>query len=125
MPPVERMELNQKAVVWRADTVTRYDRYGNAKVGEADEINVRWTSVNRLVTDPQGVPIAITAEVVADEEIPVNSVMRLGKLIELPDPIDNLFRVAVSNVTPDIKNRETAYSVSLARLNDSLPDPSV
>lgn len=111
--------------MWPANNPPRVDRYGNIKVGPPQPINVRWTNQKRLSTAPDGQTITTDADVLCDTAIPVQSILRLGGMDEIPDPIDKLYRVMALNETPDLKNRESAYSVSLSRSNDTLPESSV
>lgn len=78
MPPPGRAWLRQKAVLWSRDGT---DRYGQPKVeAEPVEVKVRWTETHQQARDSQGNPVTINAQVVANREITVGSLMWKGEL---------------------------------------------
>jgi hypothetical protein len=120
MPTPETDYLFQKAVLWSA-TAGEIDDDNDQMVAAADEIDVRWENVDKQSIDPQGNVVAISASVVADQEIPIGSIMWLGKLKDIADPPVDLMEVITSKSIPDIKGRETRRTYGLARFSNTLP----
>lgn len=121
MPSVEVDCLEQKAVLWSA-VLGSFDRHGKQKVSAAVEIDVRWITGNKEVTDSKGNTIGIESTVIVDRAIPVQSILWLGKLSNLPSPTTNLRKVDVVKETPDIKGRATRRVLFLNKFSDTLPD---
>lgn len=125
MPPPETFCRHQKAVLWAR---TGTDDYGQPIVAAPVEIDVRWDGpTRREVLDAQGNTIAIDAEVSCIQTIKVGSVMWLGKLTDWYGTGSagtevGLMEVKLYREVPDIKGREIRRTVSLMRLNDTLPD---
>lgn len=120
MTKIEAEWLNQYAVLW---PFVDYDEYGEPRVSSQKvELKVRWEHTAREAISPEGTPMAIDAEVIVDRKIDVGSVMRQGKIDDLPSPVDSLYRVAQYEEVPDVKGRYFLRRVRLQRLKESLPD---
>lgn len=124
MPAPEARDRFQKALLWVADG---FDGFGRPVVTGPTEINVRWKYVNSQMVGKDGVPIAIDATVVVNRLIPVGSVLILGKLQDWVgtgsnDTPQTVMEVKGYNETPDIRNRATRYTVSLAFYKGQLPE---
>ena len=76
--------------------------------------------------DRQGNTVAIDAEVVTVEDVPVGSVMWLGGLDDLPGtamvPEEDAMQVITVPVTPDIKGRFKSRTLMLMRMKDTMPE---
>lgn len=119
MPNVEVMNLLQKAVLWERSAV---DRYGEPTVSDPVEIDVRWEEGLQETIDAEGTPVAASGTVDVDQDIPVGSILWLGELADLPDPVTSgLVEVVSSDKVPDIKGRVYARSVTVRKWRASLP----
>ncbi len=118
MPRLGRTNLNQKAVLWKADG---YDSYGEPTIAAPQEIDCRWDQDRRENVSDQGTPIAIDATAVVTIDIPVGSILWQGALEDLPEPPTNLFKVVSFSSVPDIKARVYIMDVSMQRYSESLP----
>ena len=116
MPPLEIMDRHQDAVVWTS--AGRYDIHGQPKMLPGREVIVRWTEVKRSIQGPDNNTIPIEAEVIGDELFPIDSVMCLGTIDRLPDPLTGLLKVATSKRTSDLKNRHVRYEHSMTKLSE-------
>jgi len=117
MPAQETEYLFDKAVVW---PFIGYDRSGQPKVGDPYEVWVRWLTKRRDVLDTKGNTIALDAEAVTEDDIPMDSVMRLGTLSDWQGTGSNqmdteLMLVKTFNYTPDVKERDAYRCVGLMR----------
>lgn len=126
MPSIEYRSRFQKAVLWEANG---FDSYGRPKVGNPVEISVRWKHSRKESIGSDGTPIAIDATVVVDRVIPVGSCMWLGELADWVgtgsnDDIKDVMQVVSHNVTPDVRNRHTMYTINLSFFKDQLPELS-
>lgn len=127
MPPLETMDLKQRAVVW---PLVGTDRYGEPTVSDTPrEVPVRWTWTRREMTDPQGNTIVVDAQAVVNEDIKVGSLMWLSTLDDLPAGTgwslsefdEELMRVVTTSKGTDLKNRFTRRTLGLSRFRDTLP----
>jgi len=115
--------LCQKAVLWAAATTApKHDEKGRPIVAAAVEVNCRWVEVQREGSDAQGNTVAITAEVVVDRDVPLDSIMWLGEKEDLATPPVDLMKVVDRVHTPCVRNRATRRELSLARYSDTLPE---
>lgn len=124
MPPLERTDLLQKAVLW---PFLGYDGYGQPAVSKTpQEINVRWVDKQSVVQDAQGNTISFDVTIIVAQDVPDESVMWKGKLTDLPAsftaPDSTLVNVRSKNRTPDIKNRNIRLELGGMRYKDSLPN---
>jgi hypothetical protein len=121
MPPLERMDRRQTAVLWGKSGV---DRYGEPKVAEPDEIEVRWVTGRKESTAKDGSTIALDAEAIVGQRIAVGSQMWLGTLEEWygtgsSGDATEVMRVATYEEVPDIKGRNVQRVVGLMRFRDA------
>lgn len=119
MPPIETWGRFQKAVLWRNGG---YDNYGEVKVLDPVEIDVRWEDTHNETVDPNGNVVAKTAQVVVNQDIAIGSILWKGELADLPSPVTNLHQVIGKTETPDLKNRNIRRQLTLMRYKNSLPD---
>lgn len=119
MSRIEKKSLHQKAVLWKFYST---DSHGNPKVEPPIEVPVRWEAGLREGVSKDGTGQILNADVWTDRFIPPGSIMRLGKLIDLPTTPDDLMYVTDCPSTPDLKGRTTQYSVVLMRYSNTLPD---
>lgn len=130
MPPIEEVDLHQKAVLWPK---AGFDRHGQPKVGTGVSIDVRWDSKRRQMVDSQGNPVAVDATAVVLIEIEPGSAMWLAPDNSY-DPLEqwygtgsagedsSVMEVAVYNETPDTKARVVRRTVGLTFYRDTLPE---
>lgn len=97
------------------------DNEGRVTVSSPVQFKCRWEENQRVIVGEDGRPIAVDADVVVDRVISVLSILRLGKISEIPTPINNLMQVVFRSETPDIKNKYTRKIVSVSRYTDTLP----
>lgn len=117
MPPLERTDRLQLAVLWPA--TSKSNRYGTFVVGSPVEIKVRWIDTQSQALDPQGNVITVDATAVVGIDIPIGSQMWLGSAASLPGtgymPEVGLMEVKTFNRTSDIKNRNRRRTVGMIR----------
>ncbi len=122
MPPLETHGRFQKATLWPVSGVSRE---GEVTFGSPREVNVRWVWKESQGVDANGTAIGLSATVILDEEVPIESLMWEGKLADWADAStqDNngLMQVKTTGKTPDVKGRFTRYEVGLARYRDRVP----
>jgi hypothetical protein len=123
MPPFERMDRKQKALLYAKEDD---DTHGRAVVSETpEEIGVRWVQRQSEALDPQGATITVDATAHVGQEVEIGSVMWLGGLEDLSGtslvPESDLFQVVTYTGVPDIKGRNTRREVGLIRFGSSLP----
>jgi len=123
MPPMERSDLRHYAVLWAR---AGYDRYSEPTLQAPVEIRCRWVENIRVVKDPQGNTITLTATVVVAQDVPDHSVMWRGRLADLdvagaPPEGSTLVTVEAFNKTDDVKARESRRSVDVSTYSGTLP----
>ncbi len=123
MPAPEHDNRRQKALLWTRKGV---NRQGQVTLNDPVEIIVRWKYVKREMVDRQGNTVAIDAEVVTVEDVPIGSVMWLGGLADLPGtanvPEQDTMMVISAPWTPDIKGRFKMKTLMLMRIKDTMPE---
>lgn len=124
MPPPERAMAKQWAVLWEPTGFK--DRNGKVLVSTVpSEIRVRWVDKKRNTLDKEGNTIAIDATIVANQEVPENSILWKGKVDDIPGtslvPEEGLVQVVVANRIPDVKGRVREYELMCMRYNSALP----
>lgn len=122
MPHPETDYRFQKAQMWE---YVGDDEYVNPVVSARVELTVRWEYKQIEMLDPKGQPIKLDALVISPEEIPVKSIMWLGKESELPDDlstITELMQVVAYDKIPDVKGRVFRKTYGLKRYTDQLPE---
>lgn len=118
MPPLESLDLYDRAVLME---FISQDDYGQPLVREAEEIDCQWEEAQSESRDPQGNVIAIDATVVVDREVPTDSIIWKGELVDWlgtgsgggDDPI--LMRVARVGAIHDLKGRDFRRVLYLQR----------
>jgi hypothetical protein len=119
VPALEIVNLRQRAVFW---ATSGKSRYGEPTVASPVEIRVRWEEGISESIDDSATPIAVNATVDVDRDVAAGSILRLGKLTDLPSPVtDGLMEVISFEATPDIKCRRYQRSVTVRRWRSSLP----
>lgn len=117
MPPLERTDLRQRAVLWPA--IGR-DRFGQSTVGSPVEIRVRWLDTQTSMLDAQGNTVTIDATAIVEQDIPLGSQMWLGTLNNLPGtglvPERGLMEVKKVDGGLDLKARNVRRTVGLIRV---------
>lgn len=115
----ETKYLTEKAVLW---VRTTFDEAGEPVVAEPIEIDVRWEADRREIIGPNDTPIAVTAVVMVDRNIPEGSMMWLGELADLPAEVtEGIQEVVAYSEVPDVKGREFQRTVMLAKYKGQLP----
>lgn len=121
MPHLTKKPLRQKAVYWER---VGYDENGDPIVTDDPlEIKVRWEEGLLAGINEFGEPIAVTAVVDVDREIPVKSILWLGSIDDIPTtgPTEGLVIVVGHVDIPNIKARQHQRSVTVQRWRDRLP----
>jgi hypothetical protein len=126
MPPLERMDFHDRAMMWE---VQRYDRHGNQLVAEPVELRCRWEEKQIEMLDDQGQRIVVDVILATTQNIPNGSLMWEGSEEDLEDevgtglvPTDNIYEVIARDRGKDLKGRVTRYEFGLKRFKDVLPD---
>ena len=119
MPPPENNELNQNAILWRfSDTK---DDYNRPIVKAYEEVMVRFNLKRRQSTDAKGTVINYDATAITEETYPIDSILWIGELKDMPASPTPLYQVKSYSEMSDVKNRETKYKAMLVRYTDTLP----
>ena len=121
MPPIETLNLNQYAILWEASTL---DEYGSKTVESPVEIKVRWEHSKGRTTDNESTTIETSIEVYVDRDIDLGSIMRLGRMVDLPDTPDNLKIVVGFDSIPDLRGKNYQRLVLLEKFSNTLPSIS-
>lgn len=108
----------QNAVLW---TVAGKDKFNRPTLNSPVDIRVRWIDKQEESLDQDGEAIRTDVTVKTDRSISIGSIMWLGRKRDLPSPVTNIYEVVSSNEVPNLKNRETRYTVKLIRYGDTLP----
>lgn len=126
VPPLEQMDLVDKAVLWLVEGV---DRYNEPLIGDPEEIDVRWVWGRTQALSPTGMPIGIDAQAVSDRPIPVGSLMQLIELKHLPpgtgtndEDLHDRMEVVTTKEGKDLKGRHTRYELGLVWFKSTLPE---
>lgn len=119
MPSIERMGLKQYAVVWFAGPV---DNNGDVTVRTPVEIRCRWEeSIGEQLSPTTGATRDSAQSIMVDRLIPVDSIIWLGKLKELPTTLSNLRQVVTVKNMPDVKSRDSLRTVDVIKFSNQLP----
>lgn len=123
--PAQEIAFRRDRVLYWAKGIP--DRHGISKVLPYAELRVRWDDRKALVRDTQGNNVTADAMIVAAQSMAAGSVVLhqtedyyLGTGSE-SRPLE-LYEVIRDDITPDIKNRASAYVVALARYRGNLPE---
>ncbi len=113
MPSQESDWLFQPAVLWAA---TDFDSDGRQKVTSTPvQIYVKFNQGKSRQASATNDNKQLAGEAVVDRQIAVGSLVRIGKLEELPTPLTELMVVVGYNEVSDIKQQERFRSVTLNR----------
>lgn len=123
MPPIERSDLRQKAVLWPFAGV---DEDGQPTVGVAEQVRCRWEDKRTETKARNGDTIALDALVVVNRVVAPLSNMWLGDIDDVPgtsflNEDEGLMQVVTAARVPDIKGRSRRYELGLKRFRDTLP----
>ena len=120
MTLIDRILLKQRAVLW---AFVSHDQYGEVKVSDTPvEIRCQWDQTTQESVNSEATPIATTASIPVDRDITEGSLLRLGKLADLPSPVeDGLVEVVTFIKTPDVKARKFYREVGVREFKDALP----
>ena len=124
MPPLERTDLLQQAVVF---AFVREDRNGRFLTAPPVEVDCRFTNKRREVVDSKGNQIALDATITVADPLTVRSLVAPGTLSEFLGTgsgraEQDYYVVTTEDVAPDIKNREVRYNYGLQRTRATKPD---
>jgi len=115
---LETSSLKQDAVLW---PFSSFNASGDIQVSVATPVKVRWESISSESVSAEVAPEAKNISVYVDRVISVGSVMRLGKLRQLPTPVDKVMEVINYDEVPDIKARYYQRTVTLRKYGNTLP----
>lgn len=119
MPALETRDRKQWAVYWE---YVGQDSFGLPVVSDGVEIRVRWNDKVTQVIDPSGNTVQSSAQIITDRTLPIQSILRKGRLAEVTGPpYSGLHIVIGDNTTPDLKNRNNRYEFSMMRYSQQLP----
>lgn len=119
MPGPEQTELNQDAILWRkSDTKNDYNR---PVLRPLEEVKIRFKLGRTQSTDAKGTVISYDGSAVTEETYPIDSIMWVGELKDMPAAPTPLYQIKSYRETPDLKGRETKFTAMLVRYTDTLP----
>ena len=118
MPLVETSSLKQDATMWARSGV---NRAGEPKRLAPVDIRCRLEKVSKNQLSPEGEVITSDAIADVDTTIVEGSIIRLGKVIDLPASPDNLYEVVGYYEIPDIRGRVQGRYVTLNHYQGTLP----
>lgn len=103
--------------LWAATTP---DINGDMKVSSPINIKGFWIASKSRVLDQDNNHVRTSVTVTdLDREIPTGSIMRLGRVADVPSPPTNLYSVADYNEAPDFHGENFVRSVKLIKYNNS------
>lgn len=109
---------SSKAAYW---AFSAYDKYTQPTVSAAIEITIKgWQKAKRQIVSPDGVPINFDVTCIALQAIAPGSIIRKGKLVDVPSTPNNLYEVQDCTEDDDIKGCNTVYQLRLIK-RASLP----
>lgn len=108
----------QNVVLW---AIAGKDNFSAPKVSSPIALKVRWIDKQMETLDADNNVVRSDVMVKADREIAIGSIMWKGKLADVASRTTSLYQVIQSRVIPNIKNRETRYTVFLIRFGETLP----
>lgn len=121
MPDVTVANLKDRACVWE---FTKNDRNGTPRVSATPyEVKCRWEQKTTERTSQDGQTLGYPGTVHLDRSVPVLSIIRQGKLADLPDDLDSLYKIESIDAVPDLKNRsgKTKYTAVISKHGGRLP----
>lgn len=119
MPAPEVNNLRQYAVLWAAKG---HGDYGQHTVSPPVEIRCRWEQARVSPKDPKTDLVAYSDTVHVQDDVPVHSLIWLGRLSDLVGTASPGDVHVVTDVTimPDIKNRYVKRTLTVTRRGDTL-----
>lgn len=125
-PPLEQMDLHDKAILWRW---LRNDKHGNPVLAAAIEVNTRWEEGALEALDPKGEPILIDVQMAADRRIPSGSLMWEGSAVDLTNepgtgsvPQGDIYEVMFRIRAKSLRGEFMRFEYALKRYNNALPN---
>lgn len=123
MPAPETNDLLDSAILWRFSD--RKDDYNRPIVSQYEEVMINF-SLGRAKTrtesrDAKSSVISYDATAITEETYPIDSILWIGELRDMPEKPTPLYQVKGYSESNDIKNRETKYRANLMRYTDTLP----
>lgn len=122
MPPLEEMDLTDKAVVW---PITSIDSNGRPIVGEPEEIDCKWEE-KRGRTRLSAESSDYEAKIRVADDIPIGSAIWLGELADWtgvrPDEGKDVLEIVAENKTYDLKGRFSHKMMTAIKLRNSWPN---
>lgn len=115
-----RAGCREKVVLWEFSGSTDDD--GRPIVNSPTEIDVRWVPTGRESNDPMASVVDESVRVVVTQDVPINSILWRGELLDLPDSPTDLYLVTSRSHASDIMKRETRRELTLMRYSDTLPE---
>lgn len=115
MPPIETVNLYQRAVLWEPTGIGQFGNPTVAVAASGVEICVRWEEKLSEEVGPDGTPVATPDLVFVDRVIAIGSQIRLGAKADLPSTLNNLREVIDYSEIPDIKGRCRQRTVTLRK----------
>lgn len=116
----------QDAVLW--PFAGSYAADGRPQCNTPVDVQVRWNTIRREATDPQGNTVMLTAEAVVDRVIDPGAVMFLGSYEDFlgtgsGSGLDDseLHQVITYQEMTDLRGREMRRTVGLMRFRDATP----
>lgn len=108
----------QDLVVW---SLAGHAADGSPKVNLPKEIPGHYPESQTLDINPEGEVVNNTTPVIVYEDISLGSIIWLGPMCNLPDPVTNLMEVVGFTKTPGLKNLGAARNIQVKRYGGSLP----
>jgi len=123
MPPIERVNRHDDAILW---DVTGVDAYGEPLRDDPVELKVRWENNRSEMLDANGQSITVDATAVVAQDVTVGALMWQGLLDDWygtgSSGSDNgLCQVVAFSKIPDLKGRNYRRTVGLMRFRGTLP----
>lgn len=118
MPAPETNDLLDPAILWRYSSKDDYNRPINRPY---EEVMINFSLKRRQSTDAKGSVISYDATATTGETYPIDSILWIGELKDMPESPTPLYQVKGYSEMSDVKNRETKYKADLVRYTDTLP----
>ncbi len=126
MPPLEHMDIREKAVLWE---FVRMDRNAMPLVLAPIQISVRWEKEQRDALDKDGQQIVTDVTICSNRDIKLESIIWEGSLEDLAEetngtayvPTGDIYQVLTRIRAKDLLQRVTRYEFGIKRFKDRLP----
>ena len=110
--------MNQVATMWEA---TLPDNYSEQRVKPPKELKVRWDESIRLLPNPEAANVTGDVTCYVSQSIRLESIMRLGPKLGIPNPPDKLYKVVDYREVPNTKGTKPVRIVTLTSWRKALP----